>query len=163
MFEIYTDEARRVIFYARYEASQFGSPYIETEHLVLGLLHQCKGLGFRLSLNDWDYESIRREVEPSTVAAPKTSVSKDLPLTMKASERWPMRQKRPSTSGRSIFSQSIFYWACCGRRGALELSFSRKEALTSIPCVREWRALRDQNLRLSRDNSITTPSNPPRR
>jgi ATP-dependent Clp protease ATP-binding subunit ClpC len=37
MFERYTEKARRVIFYARYEASQFGSPYIETEHLLLGL------------------------------------------------------------------------------------------------------------------------------
>jgi len=30
MFERYTEKARRVIFFARYEASQFGSPYIET-------------------------------------------------------------------------------------------------------------------------------------
>ena len=35
MFERYTEKARRVIFFARYEASQFGSPYIETEHLLL--------------------------------------------------------------------------------------------------------------------------------
>ena len=30
MFDRYTEKARRVIFFARYEASQFGSPYIET-------------------------------------------------------------------------------------------------------------------------------------
>jgi hypothetical protein len=36
MFERYTEKARRVIFFARYEASQFGSPYIETEHLLAG-------------------------------------------------------------------------------------------------------------------------------
>jgi ATP-dependent Clp protease ATP-binding subunit ClpC len=29
MFERYTEKARRVIFFARYEASQLGSPYIE--------------------------------------------------------------------------------------------------------------------------------------
>ena len=39
MFERYTEKARRVIFFARYEASQFGSPYIETEHLLLSLIH----------------------------------------------------------------------------------------------------------------------------
>ena len=38
MFERYTEKARRVIFFARYEASQFGSPCIETEHLLLGVL-----------------------------------------------------------------------------------------------------------------------------
>lgn len=40
MFERYTQKARRVIFFARYEASQYGSLYIETEHLLLGLLDQ---------------------------------------------------------------------------------------------------------------------------
>lgn len=42
MFERYTEKARRVIFFARYEASQFGSPFIETEHLLLGLLREDK-------------------------------------------------------------------------------------------------------------------------
>src|SRR5438876_905028 len=36
MFERYTERARRVIFFARYEASQLGSNSIETEHLLLG-------------------------------------------------------------------------------------------------------------------------------
>ena len=44
MFERYTEKARRVIFFARYEASQLGSPYIETEHLLLGLLREDKVL-----------------------------------------------------------------------------------------------------------------------
>ena len=44
MFERYTEKARRVIFFARYEASQFGSPCIETEHLLLGLLREDKAL-----------------------------------------------------------------------------------------------------------------------
>jgi len=38
MLERFTERARRVIFFARYEASQFGSTTIETEHLLLGLL-----------------------------------------------------------------------------------------------------------------------------
>ena len=42
MFERYTDQARRVIFFARYEASQYGSPYVETEHLLLGLSRECR-------------------------------------------------------------------------------------------------------------------------
>jgi hypothetical protein len=38
MFERYTERARRVIFFARYEAVQFGSTTIESEHLLLGLI-----------------------------------------------------------------------------------------------------------------------------
>ena len=44
MFERYTEKARRVIFFARYEASQFGSPEIHSEHLLLGLLRENKHL-----------------------------------------------------------------------------------------------------------------------
>jgi Clp amino terminal domain, pathogenicity island component len=44
MFERYTEKARRTIFFARYEASQFGSSCIETEHLLLGLLREDKAL-----------------------------------------------------------------------------------------------------------------------
>ena len=40
MFERYTERARRVIFFARYEASQFGSVAIEPEHLLFGVLRE---------------------------------------------------------------------------------------------------------------------------
>src|SRR2546422_2750968 len=42
MFERYTEKARRVIFFARYEASQYGAAFIESEHLLLGLLRDRK-------------------------------------------------------------------------------------------------------------------------
>ena len=48
MFERYTEKARRSIFFARYEASQFGSPVIDTEHLLLGLLREDKALAGRV-------------------------------------------------------------------------------------------------------------------
>jgi ATP-dependent Clp protease ATP-binding subunit ClpC len=37
MFEKYSGKAKRVVFFARYEASQFGSPFIETEDFLLAL------------------------------------------------------------------------------------------------------------------------------
>ena len=43
MFERYTEPARRALFFARYEASQFGSLSIEAEHLLLGLIREGKG------------------------------------------------------------------------------------------------------------------------
>jgi hypothetical protein len=81
MFQRYTGNARRVIFSARYEASQFGSPYIETEHLLLGLLRKCKDVGARFSIKNLDYGSVYKEVESTTLPAPKTSVSVDLALS----------------------------------------------------------------------------------
>ena len=44
MFEQYTEEARRILFFARYKTSQLGSTTIGTEHLLLGLLRESKGI-----------------------------------------------------------------------------------------------------------------------
>ena len=43
MFERYTEAARRVLFFARYEASQLGGVAIETDHVLLGLTREAKG------------------------------------------------------------------------------------------------------------------------
>ena len=43
MFERYTEGARRMLFFARYESSQFGSPAILPEHMLLGLIRGTKG------------------------------------------------------------------------------------------------------------------------
>ena len=82
MFERYTEKARRVIFFARYEASQFGSPYIETEHLLLGLLREDKALTNRfLRSPHTSIESIRKQIEGRTTVREKVSTSVDLPLS----------------------------------------------------------------------------------
>jgi uncharacterized damage-inducible protein DinB len=81
MFERYTEKARRVIFYARYESSQFGSPFIETEHLLLGLLREDKALANRFLRSDSPLESIRQQIERQTTIREKISTSVDLPLS----------------------------------------------------------------------------------
>src|ERR1700757_3303132 len=81
MFERYTEKARRVIFFARYEASQFGSPYIETEHLLLGLLREDKQLANRFLRSHAAVDSIRKQIEGHTTVREKVSTSVDLPLS----------------------------------------------------------------------------------
>lgn len=79
MFERYTEKARRVIFFARYEASQFGSPCIESEHLLLGIIREDKALTNRFLRSR--VASIRKQVENQTTAREKTSTSVDLPVS----------------------------------------------------------------------------------
>jgi ATP-dependent Clp protease ATP-binding subunit ClpC len=81
MFERYTEKARRVIFFARYEASQFGSPYIETEHLLLGLLREDKALTNRFLRSHASVESIRKQIEGHTTIREKVSTSVDNTLS----------------------------------------------------------------------------------
>ena len=44
MFERYTEKARRVIFFARQEASEFGDTAIEPHHILLALIREDKPL-----------------------------------------------------------------------------------------------------------------------
>ncbi len=81
MFERYTEKARRVIFFARLEASQLGSPSIETEHLLLGLLREDKALTYRFLRSQNAMESVAKQIEVHTVIRDKISTSADLPLS----------------------------------------------------------------------------------
>src|ERR1700674_4545565 len=81
MFERYTEKARRVIFFARYEASQFGAPAIEPEHLLLGLMREDKTLTGRFFPRaQITIESIRREIEGRTLLRERIPPSVELPL-----------------------------------------------------------------------------------
>src|SRR5437763_1678525 len=81
MFERYTEKARRVIFFARYEASQFGAPSIEPEHLLLGLMREDKTLTGRFFPRaQVNIEAIRKEIEGRTLLREKISTSVELPL-----------------------------------------------------------------------------------
>jgi ATP-dependent Clp protease ATP-binding subunit ClpC len=82
MFEKYTEKARRVIFFARYEASQFGSSFIETEHLLLGLIREDKNLTNRFFPKaNASIDSIRKEIEGRTIIREKVSTSIELPFS----------------------------------------------------------------------------------
>ena len=81
MFEKYTEAARKVIFFARYEASQLGGEYIDTEHLLLGVFRSDPSLAHRVLKDPRQIRSIREQVEKQFSQRDKTSVSVDLPLT----------------------------------------------------------------------------------
>jgi hypothetical protein len=81
MFERYTEKARRTIFFGRYEASQFGSPYIESEHLLLGLLREDKALVNTFLHSHGALEALRKQVEGQTMIREKVATSVDLPLS----------------------------------------------------------------------------------
>jgi hypothetical protein len=86
MFERYTEKARRVIFFARFEASQYGSPYIESEHLLLGLLRTDLGL-LKTFLGSHDIEmEIRAEIEKHIERRERISTAIEVPLSLQSRE-----------------------------------------------------------------------------
>jgi methylmalonyl-CoA/ethylmalonyl-CoA epimerase len=84
MFEKYTEAARRVIFYARYEASETRSDVIGAEHLLLGLLHDNAESLSRLLPPGMTVGEVRRRVAAAAAGREKLGVSVELPLSAEA-------------------------------------------------------------------------------
>lgn len=80
MFERYTEQARRALFFARYEASELHRMSIETEHLLLGLLRETKGLTTRLFAEAHvTYDGVRDQIQ--VPGGERTPESVEIPFT----------------------------------------------------------------------------------
>jgi ATP-dependent Clp protease ATP-binding subunit ClpC len=79
MFERYTEDAKRAIFFARWEAQQSSSVYIEPEHILLGLTHDADSKANQLFALSPHKEIFRAQlgVKPSA----KSSKASDFPLS----------------------------------------------------------------------------------
>ena len=79
MFERYRQDARRAIFFSRWETQQSGSAYIEPEHLLLSLTHDADSKANQLFALSSHNENFRRQIGPRPNT--KSSSSVDLPLS----------------------------------------------------------------------------------
>src|SRR3989454_458996 len=80
MFDRYTETARRVIFFARYEVSESGGTTIESEHLLLGLLREGGSVVTRFA-RDATVADLRNEITARMTVKEKVATSLDLPLS----------------------------------------------------------------------------------
>ena len=81
MFERFTEPARRTIFFARFEASVHGSPHIEADHLLLGLLREDRHLTQRWIGAFPELEALRNEIAGRYRGGERAPTSIDLPLS----------------------------------------------------------------------------------
>jgi len=85
MFEKYTEQARRVIFFARHEASQLGSRSIEADHLLLALLRESGNLFRALYVDPGQINvALRREIEQRMQTKEQVPLNVDMPLSVSA-------------------------------------------------------------------------------
>ncbi len=85
MFERFTEEARRAIFFARYEAGRFGSRSIETQHLLLGLIRADHTLIRRFLPHKLE-PAIWMEIEGSAPPGASIAPSADMPLSLECQQ-----------------------------------------------------------------------------
>ncbi len=80
-FERYTETARRVLFFARYEASRRGSPVIEPEHLLLGVIREQETLPYQMPCLDADLASLRSHLESRMTIRPAIPAAVSVPFS----------------------------------------------------------------------------------
>ena len=82
MFERYTEKARRVIFFARHEASELGGHAIEPHHILLGLIREDQPLITRFcKLTPLPLHALRDRIRANTGPVEKLPASVDMPLS----------------------------------------------------------------------------------
>src|SRR6266481_4203448 len=129
MFERYTERARRVIFFARYEASQYGSPYIETEHLLLGLLREDRALAKWFPGESIVASGIRTEIEGQTTQRERISTSVDLPLTEECKKALTLAAEESERLARRYIETEHLLLGMLRVEGSLAANLLRKRGL----------------------------------
>ncbi len=87
MYERFTDRARKVMQLANQEAARFKQEYIETEHILLGLIIEGQGVAANVLKNlDVRLSKIRLEIEKLVQNKPASLVSGSMPRAKKVIE-----------------------------------------------------------------------------
>lgn len=132
MFERYTEKARRVIFFARYEASVYGSPYIETEHLLLGLLRENKALE-KMYLGQGNVEAeIRAEIEQHITRRERISTSVEIPLTVECKGVLHLAAEESERLGHRHIGTEHVLLGLLGKEGSFAAHLLQARGLTAV-------------------------------
>jgi len=82
MFEKFTEKAKRILFLARYEASQQGSKVVGSEHLLLGLIKEGEDSTRELFTRaNVSMDLLQHELERRGPAREKLSTSTEIPFS----------------------------------------------------------------------------------
>ncbi|MCZ6650610.1 MAG: ATP-dependent Clp protease ATP-binding subunit [Acidobacteria bacterium] len=82
MLEKFTEKAKRILFLARYEASQTGSKVIGTEHMLLGIIKENEDITAELlARSNINVDLLRAELEARGPSRERTATSVEIPFS----------------------------------------------------------------------------------
>ena len=81
MFERYTENARRALFFARYEASECGQWEIRSEHLLVGLLRTAGVAPRMLADRRVSLADIQQDIEQRSAVREKAATPVEIPFS----------------------------------------------------------------------------------
>ena len=147
MFERYSEKARRVIFFSRFEASRFGSPAIDTEHLLLGILREAPDLVTSVAGPD-AIQKIRKRIREQCPIRDSISKDVELPFSEAASKVLMSMAEQADQSGARIITAENILTAllkgedCLAKRILVELGVTA-ETVGRESTIRQGEATSD--------------------
>ena len=126
-----------MIFFARYEASQLGAHSIQTEHLLLGLIREGKGLTQRLlNRGQMRMEEVRRQVEGRCRFGGQVSTTVEMPLSPEVKRALALAQEEAEQLGHSYTGTEHLLLGLMREDTATAAEILRENGLT-LPFLRE--------------------------
>jgi ATP-dependent Clp protease ATP-binding subunit ClpC len=81
MFDRFTDHVRKVMEFATQEAFRLNKKYVDTEHILLGLIKEDSGVGITVLKNLIDIKNLRIKIEKPITADSVTVTNLRMPVT----------------------------------------------------------------------------------
>ena len=130
MFERYTESARRVLFFARYEATQLNSREIDTWHVLLGISREGKNLAAELLFGaGLDLDIIRRAVTLERSETP-IPTSAEVPFDADVKSVLTQAAEEADALGHSYIGTEHLLLGILARRQSPVAAFLRKAGLS---------------------------------
>jgi len=164
MFERYTEKARRVVFFAYYEANHYSSSFIETEHILLGILREYPELTELLPSGA--SETIRKQIDARTPPRHRIPPAADIPLSneskrvlaysVEEAEQLTHRQIRTEHLLLGLLREKRCYAAEILQQHGLSLNRLRAQFGKPSPLVLPWSAW-GGGAQKNRTDSVVSP------
>jgi ATP-dependent Clp protease ATP-binding subunit ClpC len=86
MLERYSEQARRVLFFARAAVSEMGSRQVQPEHLLLGIIREGKGEAYALLFAKLGVDpiAVANDIESQIARRPRFDESIEVPISRSA-------------------------------------------------------------------------------
>ncbi|NOY22796.1 MAG: ATP-dependent Clp protease ATP-binding subunit [Acidobacteria bacterium] len=133
MLEKYSDKARRILFFARNKAAQFSNPYIDTVHILHGILMEEDAYMSRLfrQLN-LDTVQMRRSIDSLCLKLGRSTHSGDMPMTDAATKLLQMAVREAFTLGEEKVEVHHIFLAMLSQHTSTAVTALRESGLGSL-------------------------------
>jgi len=133
MLEKYSDKARRILFFARNKAAQFSNPYIDTVHVLHGILMEEDAYMSRLfrQLN-LDTVQMRRSIDSLCLKLGRSTHTGDMPMTDAATKLLQMAVREAFTLGEEKVEVHHIFLAMLSQHTSTAVTALRESGIGSL-------------------------------